>query len=118
MEHAIEYLEAELDSLKDAWREDTQGLRDVYISRIIDIKEALCHLKKISERQESTNHSDSTEQNGNDFIADVSNSYFERLCECGYKMSEKDITEMDSEPGNSYDYYTCPKCNKTVDCDF
>jgi len=58
MEHAIEYLEAELDSLKDVWREDTQRLRDVYISRIIDVKEALCHLKKISERKESTDHSD------------------------------------------------------------
>ena len=96
MEHAIEYLEAELNSLKDAWREDTQGLRDVYISRIIDVKEALCHLKKISERQE---RSETTKQHDSKalHIADVSNSlvafmvWYKNNVPIGTQKSSKEI---------------------------
>lgn len=43
--HTIELLEAEIDSLKDAYKTDSKGLASEYSSRILSHKKALKTLK-------------------------------------------------------------------------
>ena len=47
MEYAIEYLEAEIDSLKDAYHQETNvEMKTTYSSRIVDCKKAVKRLKE------------------------------------------------------------------------